>query len=61
MTALLQNKLAPVFLDVYDYWGKLGTMGVTCRTGIIFVIYRKGDEKDIKNYRPISPLKLIKL
>ena len=30
------NELAPVLLDVYDSWGKLSTMGVTSRTGIIF-------------------------
>ena len=35
------NELAPVFLDVYDSRGKLGTMGVTSRTGIISVKYKK--------------------
>ena len=38
------NKLAPVLLDVYDFWGKLGTMCITSRTGIISVIYKKGDK-----------------
>ena len=33
------NELAPVLLDVYHSWGKLGTMGVTYRTGIISAIY----------------------
>ena len=33
------------FLDVYDFWGKLGTMGVTSRAGIISVKYKKDDEK----------------
>ena len=46
------NELALVFVDVYDSWGKLGTMGVTSRTGIISVIYKKGDKKDIVNYKP---------
>ena len=35
------NELAPVFLDVYDSWGKLDTMGVTYRTGIISAIYKR--------------------
>ena len=35
------NKLALVLSDAYDSWGKLGTMGVTSRTGIIFAIYKK--------------------
>ena len=29
------NELAPVLLGVYDSWGKLDTMGVTYRRGII--------------------------
>ena len=32
------NELAPVLLDVYDFWGKFDTMGVTYRTGIISAI-----------------------
>ena len=40
------NGLAPAFLNVYDFWGILGTMDVTSRTGIIYVIYKKGDKKD---------------
>ena len=35
------NELAPVFLDVYDSWGKFDTMGVTYRTGIITAIYKR--------------------
>ena len=38
------NELVPVFSDVYDSWGKLGTMSVTFRTGIISAIYKKGDK-----------------
>ena len=33
------NELAPVLLDVYEFGGKLDTMGVTYRTEIIFAIY----------------------
>ena len=29
------NKLAPVYLDVYNSWGKLGTISVTSKTRII--------------------------
>ena len=32
------NELAPVLLGVYDSWGKLDTVGVTYRAGIISVI-----------------------
>ena len=35
------NELAPVLLDVYDSWGKLDTVGVTYRTGIISAIYKR--------------------
>ena len=35
------NELAPVLLGVYDSWGKLDTMGVTYRTGIISAIYKR--------------------
>ena len=47
------NELAAVLLDAYDFWGKLGTTGVTSRTRIISVKYGQGDRKDIANYRPI--------
>ena len=42
-----------MFLDVYDPWGKLGTIDVTSRTGIISATYKKGDQRDVENYRPI--------
>ena len=52
------NELTPVLLDVYDSWGKLGTIRVTSRTGIISATYKKGDKRDIENYRPTSFLNL---
>ena len=39
------HELSPVLLDVYDSWRKLGTMGITPRTGIILIKYKKGDKK----------------
>ena len=35
------NELAPIILDIYDSWGKLDTMDVTSRTGIISIIYKR--------------------
>ena len=35
------NELAPVLLDVYDFWRKFDTMGVTYRTRIISAIYER--------------------
>ena len=43
-----------MLLDVHDSWGKLGTISVTSRTGIISATYKKGDKRDIENYRPTS-------
>ena len=49
------NELALVFLDVYDSWGKLDTMGVTSRTGISMIFYiKRVIKKRLQNYGPIS-------
>ena len=44
----------PVLLYVYDSSGKLGTISVTFRTGIISTRYKKGQKRDIENDRPTS-------
>ena len=48
------NELVPVLLDVYDSYGKLGTMGVTSRIGISMIFYIKKEIKMLQNYKPIS-------
>ena len=47
------NEITPVLLDVYDTCGQICTMGATCRTAIISITYKKCNEKNIANCRPI--------
>ena len=44
----LSSELSPIFLDVYQFWEKPGTMGGSSRTGVISVIYKKGEIKYCK-------------
>ena len=43
MNKHFSNEVARNFLDLYDSWGKLGTMCVTSRAGIISVIHKNVD------------------
>ena len=55
-----------MLLDVYDSWGKLGTISATSRTGIISATYKKFDKRDIdplnfKTYTIKSMLHFLKI
>ena len=39
------NDIAPMLLDLYNSWNKLGIMGTSSKTGVISIIYKKGDKK----------------
>ena len=41
-------------LDVYYSWGMIGTISATSKTGIISATYKKGEKRDVENYRPTS-------
>ena len=40
------NELALILVEVYDYWKQLGIIGISFKTSIILVIYKKGDKKE---------------
>ena len=46
------SELASVLLDVYNSCGKLGTMSVTSKAGIISVIYKKVIKKIFQTKDP---------
>ena len=50
------NQLGPVLLNVYDSYEKLGTFGVTFKTGIISVIYKKGNKTILKTTDPYTTI-----
>ena len=52
------NELPPIFLGVVHFWDKLATMGVSSRTGVKYVIYKKADKRDIAKCRPLLLLNL---
>ena len=39
------NEMAPILLEIYNSWKQLGTIGISSRTGIISVIYKKRQQK----------------
>ena len=56
---MFMNNILSNNVYVHQSREKLGTMGVSCRTGAISLIYKNGDEgEDFANYRPVSLLNL---
>ena len=48
----------PILLGLFHSWDKFDTMGMSSRTGVISVIYKKDDKKDTAKYSLISLLNL---
>ncbi len=48
------EQIAPILLAVYNDWLQKEILPISQRTGIICLIYKKGDRTDLQNFRPIS-------
>ena len=48
------NELAPILLEAWEDANRKGQLPEELRTGIIALLYKKGDRSDIANYRPIT-------
>ena len=46
------NELAPTLLENYDSWKQLGIIGISSRTGIISIIYKKVIRKILQTTDP---------
>ena len=43
-------------VEVFSYMMREGIISESMREGVVVLIYKKGDKKDIRNWRPISLL-----
>lgn len=48
--------IGPQLLDLFTFICTSGIMGSTMREGVISLLYKKGDVRDISNYRPLTML-----
>ena len=40
------------YLGMFHSWDKLDTMGASSRTGVIYIIYKRGDKKTLQTIDP---------